>query len=130
MKIKIKPAKGEFDLPLGERGEMIAAAYLAERGYKILDKKARTAYGELDLVARVKDFLVFAEVKTRSSGRFGLPEEAVDAQKQKQMIRLADAYISKNSFSKMKIRFDVISILYNGVNEPKIRHIQDAFQAG
>ena len=127
--MKIKPVEADFHLSLGDRGEMVAAAYLVEKGYKILEKKARTSYGELDLIAQIKDTLVFVEVKTRSSKQFGLPEEAVDLQKQKQMARLANGYIQKNGPSKMKIRFDVISVLYNGVNEPQIRHIQNAFDA-
>lgn len=126
--MKIKPAKTEFRLSLGDRGEMIAAAYLVNKKYKILDKKARTAYGELDLIAKIKDTLVFVEVKTRSSKQFGLPEESVDERKQKQMIRLASSYFQKNSLDKIKMRFDVISILYNGVNEPQIRHIENAFE--
>ncbi len=127
--MKIKPVEADFHLSLGDRGEIIAAAYLVERGYKILEKKARTPYGELDLIVRTKDAVVFVEVKTRSSRQFGLPEEAVEAQKQKQMIRLANGYLQKNGLSKMKARFDVMSILYNGVNEPQIRHIQNAFDA-
>ena len=127
--MKIKPAKTQFRFSLGDRGEVIAAAYLVEKGYKILKKKARTAYGELDVIAQIKDTLVFIEVKTRSSKQFGLPEEAVEIQKQKQMTRLANAYIQKNVLSKMKMRFDVIALLYDGVNEPQIRHIQDAFNA-
>ena len=125
--MKIKPAKGEFKLSLGERGEMIAAAFLIEQGYKILDKKARVPFGELDLVAQIKNTLVFVEVKTRSSAQFGLPEEAVDERKQKQMIRLAEWYFQKKALQKMKMRFDVIAILYEGVTEPQIRHIQNAF---
>ena len=125
--MKIKPSKKDFRLSLGDRGEIISAAYLVERGYKVLDKKARTPYGELDLIAQIKETLVFVEVKTRSSKQFGLPEESVDLRKQKQMARLANAYIQKNALSKMKMRFDVISILYDGVNDPQIRHIQDAF---
>lgn len=108
---------------------MIAAAYLVEQGYKIIDKKARTSLGELDLIAQIKDILVFVEVKTRSSKQFGLPEEAVGAEKQKRMILLASAYIQKNALSKMKARFDVISILYDEVNQPQIRHIPHAFEA-
>ena len=82
-----------------------------------------------DLVAQNKDVLVFVEVKTRSSEQFGAPEEAVNAQKQKQMVKLAEWYAQKNTLSKMKMRFDVIAILYNGVNAPQIRHIQHAFEA-
>ena len=127
--MKIQPSKKAFSLSLGDRGEMIAAAYLAEHGYKIIDKKARTSFGELDLIAQIKDILVFVEVKTRSSKQFGLPEEAVGAEKQKRMILLASAYIQKNALSKVKARFDVISILYDQAHSPQIRHIPNAFEA-
>lgn len=127
--MKIQPSKKPFHLSLGDRGEIIAGAFLSEKGYKILDKKVRAPFGELDLVAQNKDVLVFVEVKTRSSEQFGAPEEAVNAQKQKQMVKLAEWYAQKNTLSKMKMRFDVIAILYNGVNAPQIRHIQHAFEA-
>jgi len=127
--MKIQPSKKSFRLSLGDRGEMIAAAYLAGKGYKILDQKARAPFGELDLVAQIKATLVFVEVKTRSSNKFGAPEESVDMHKQKKMTRLAEWYYQKNSLGKMKMRFDVIAILYEGVTEPQVRHIQDAFEA-
>ena len=125
--MKIKPAKGDFNLPLGERGEMIAAAYLIEKGYEILDKKIRAPFGELDLVAKWKGTIIFIEVKTRSSAQLGLPEEAVDSHKQKRIIRLAEWYCQKNEIQNKKIRLDVIAVDYDGKTEPKIRHIEDAF---
>ena len=125
--MKIKPKTKPFRLSLGDRGEIIAAAYLADRGYQILDKKVRASFGELDLVARDKNEIVFVEVKTRSGATFGRPEEAVGAIKQKQMYRLAQWYLQKNKLLKMNARFDVIAIFYDGVGEPKIRHIPNAF---
>lgn len=127
--MKIKPRSKPFHLSLGDRGEMIAAAYLTDKKYTILDKKFRSALGELDIVARIQTTLVFVEVKTRSSARAGLPEEAVDFAKQKQMTRLALSYVQKNNLSKMKTRFDVIAILYDGIQAPQIRHIENAFDA-
>ena len=126
--MKIKPVKGDFRLSLGERGEMVAAAYLVEKGYRVLGKKLRAPFGELDLVARHKDTLVFIEVKTRSSGQSGLPEEAVDLSKQKQIIRLAEWYCQRENIRNMKIRLDVLAIDYDGQAEPKIRHVLDAFR--
>lgn len=128
--MKIKPASKSFRFSLGDRGEAIAANYLLEKGYRILDSKARAPFGEIDLVAEVNQILVFVEVKTRSSNQFGSPEEAVDLRKQKQIIRLAEWYLKeKGKFSKKKVRFDVVSILYDGIQKPEIKHIPNAFDA-
>lgn len=127
--MKIKPASGEFKLSLGDRGEIIAADYLSEKGYEILEKKARAPFGEIDLIAKKEGVLVFVEVKTRASARRGLPQEAVDERKQKQMTRLAEWFLQKNSLHKSKTRFDVVAILYNGETAPQIQHFQNAFEA-
>ena len=127
--MRIKPAKGDFQLSLGDRGEMIAAGYLAEQGYQVLDKKVRAPFGELDLVAQKDGRVIFVEVKTRSTPQFGLPEEAVDLAKQKQLTKLADWYLQKNKINKKPARFDVVALIYDGVNTPQIRHIENAFEA-
>lgn len=126
--MKIKPARRPFRLSLGDRGEIIAAAYLAKKKHKILDQKVRAPFGELDLVTRDRDALVFVEVKTRSGEKYGLPEEAVDLVKQKQMIKLAEWYIQKHEIKNIKMQFDVIAILYNGTKPPQVRHYPNAFQ--
>jgi len=127
--MRIKPAKGEFYLSLGDRGEMIAAAYLTEQGYQILDKKVRSPFGELDLVARKRGRIIFVEVKTRSTPQFGLPEEAVDLVKQKQITKLAEWYLQKNKIENASARFDVIALIYDGVSIPQVRHVENAFEA-
>lgn len=127
--MRIKPAKGEFHLSLGDRGEMLAAGYLCDQGYQVLDKKVRASFGELDLVAKKNDTIVFVEVKTRSTPQLGLPEEAVDQAKQKQVAKLAEWYLQKNKMNKVRVRFDVIALLYDGASDPKIRHIENAFEA-
>lgn len=129
MNFKIRPAKGEFHFSLGDRGEIIAADFLAGQGYQVLEKKLRAPFGELDLIVQKDQILIFVEVKTRSTVQLGLPEEAVDLPKQKQMTRLAEWYFQKNSLHHMKMRFDVIAILYDGRSEPQIRHIQNAFES-
>jgi len=127
--MKIKPAKGEFHLSLGDRGEMLAAGYLCDHGYQVLDKKVRASFGELDLIAKKNGTIIFVEVKTRSTSRLGLPEEAVDQAKQKQITKLAEWYLQKNKMNQVHVRFDVIALLYDGVSDPKIRHIENAFEA-
>ena len=66
---------------IGKWGEEAVAAYLAERGYEIIARNARTPYGEIDIVAKQADLTIFVEVKTRTSNKMGLPEESVNLRK-------------------------------------------------
>lgn len=127
--MKIKPRAGAFRFTLGDRGEIIAADYLAAQGYKIIGQKIRASFGELDLVVQKNDTLVFVEVKTRAGTGFGAPEESVDAAKQKKLTQLAAWYLQQHSPAKTKARFDVISIYYDGRQEPQVRHFENAFEA-
>lgn len=113
---------------LGKRGEELAAAYLKERGYQILATNWRFGRNELDLVAKEGNVLVVAEVKTRQSDLFGEPELAVTREKQRAIIRSANAYVKWNRWSG-ETRFDVISILVRH-DRSTINHIPDAFTAG
>ncbi len=97
---------------VGKWGETIAAHYLEKQGYLVLDRNARTPYGEIDLVVRHETGeLVFVEVKTRTSGRFGNPEEAVDARKLEHLINSAQAYMDDRPVEfEHGWRIDVIAI--------------------
>lgn len=109
----------------GTKGEDIAAAYLEKKGYALLEKNWRFGHEEIDIIASSDLTLVIAEVKTRKSNYFGEPEEFVTRQKQKHLIKAANAYMEKNDLD-LEVRFDIISILLSG-NEQKIVHIEDAF---
>lgn len=118
---------------VGDRGEALAAAYLEARGYRILERQYRFERAEVDLVcfepaARYEDGgeLVFVEVKTRTGTGFGRPEEAVDEEKKRNMIRAAGAYLHEHRMDGMPCRFDVIGIVL-GAGEPQIEHFRDAF---
>lgn len=90
--------------------EKMAAEYLQKLGYEILDKNYRTRYGEIDLIAREDAYLVFVEVKYRSSKKQGLPAEAVDIRKQKKISKVAAFYcMERNCFDTIPVRFDVIT---------------------
>jgi len=110
---------------LGNKGEDIAASYLEELGYKIIKRNWRYGKDEIDIIAETGNFIVFAEVKTRSSSYFGDPEDAVDNQKQRFMVRAADAYVNQKEID-LEVRFDIISIIHNK-NETRINHLKDAF---
>lgn len=112
-------------LVVGKRAEDIAARYLASRGLIIIAKNVSYTCGELDLIARDKETLVFVEVKYRKNTDFGSPYEAVTTAKQKKIIRAAQIYLQR--FEREPLcRFDVIS-LSGDMNAPIIEHLCDAF---
>ena len=110
---------------LGNSGEDAAAAFLKEKGYGILHRNYRTPLGEADIIAEHKGMTIFVEVKTRSSGAFGSPFEAVDRRKQEKLKRIALYYL-KGLKKELPIRFDVISIL-DGKGRREVTHIEEAF---
>ncbi len=96
----------------GSIWENLAAAYLAEQGLLILEKNYRTRLGEIDLIAKEKDTLVFVEVKYRKTDRMGLPEEAVTRKKQGTIRKVAESYRSFHwKGTETPCRFDVIAVL-------------------
>jgi putative endonuclease len=111
---------------LGDQGEDLAATALKKQGYKILERNYVTPLGEIDLIARHKGILVFIEVKTRKSDRFGTPAEAVHPAKQAKLRRLADYYLKQQRLGDVAVRFDVVAITMKDGN-PAINIIQDAF---
>jgi putative endonuclease len=112
---------------LGRWGENQAAAYLEGRGYTILERNFRTPYGEIDLVARKQNTVVFVEVKTRSSDSFGLPEESITPDKATHMVDAARYYIDDHPASDCVWRIDVIAIRRSSNNiDPQITHFRNA----
>lgn len=108
----------------GILGELDAADYLKNAGYKILERNYKTKFGEADIIADDNKTLVFVEVKSRNSAEFGSPAEAVTIYKQRRYILLAKEYIVAKRLADRDIRFDVIEILSG-----KINHITNAFEA-
>jgi putative endonuclease len=109
----------------GLAGEELAAAFLAESGYKILEKNWRFGKEEIDLIVAKDNTLVVVEVKTRSGSFFGEPEEFVNRQKQRNVIKAVNAYIEKNELD-MEVRFDIVGVILTGKSH-RINHIEDAF---
>jgi putative endonuclease len=117
---------------LGAIGESRAASFLARRGYRIDARNVRYDGVEIDLIARRGCVVVFVEVKTRRSSRFGTPELAVDRRKQARMIRAAHAWLHQNRTFVRTVRFDVISCTVErsgGGEHWQINHWVDAFDA-
>ena len=111
---------------LGNRGEDLAAAALKKQGYKVLERNYRTPLGEIDLIARHQGVLVFIEVKTRTSARFGVGQEAVHYGKQARYRKLADYYLKKKRLGEIAVRFDVVGILWQD-GKPQVEVIEGAF---
>ena len=112
---------------LGKEGEDRAVAFLKKKGYRILEKNYRTVFGEIDIIAKDGDVVVFIEVKTRADGAFGYPFEAVTQRKREKIRKVALSFLKKLK-REPPARFDVLSIRLEG-GEKKIEHIRDAFEA-
>lgn len=113
----------------GDRGERTAVRYLRRQGYSILARQARNRLGEIDIIARDGDWLVFVEVKTRQSDARGRPVEAVTTEKQRQLTRTALAWLKSRGWLDRRCRFDVIAITWQTGGEPQIEHYRHAFEA-
>ena len=114
----------------GAWGEALAADYLRKKHYKIVASGYHSRFGEIDLIAQNRTFLVFVEVKLRKSARFALAREYVDFKKQENLRLTASIYLSQNP-TKLQPRFDVIEIYAPegmATAAPEIYHLEDAFQ--
>ena len=110
---------------LGKLGEELAARYLINKGYEILERNLRNRHKEIDLIAKDGVDLVIVEVKTRQNDDYGEPDQAVTRQKQNRLVYAANAYIFEHNLD-INTRFDIISIIFKE-GEPLIDHIEDAF---
>jgi len=116
------------NINIGKIGEEEASKYLKAKGYRIRERNYRTPLGEIDIISEYMNNIIFVEVKTRSSDKFGYPGEAVNIIKQKKIIKNALNYLTKYHLWQINSRFDVILI---NISKSKIikniKHIQNAF---
>lgn len=110
--------RNNFKQKFGAWGERQAEAYLIQRGLMLLERNFRTRSGEIDLVMRHDNQIVFVEVKTRSNAEFGMPEESVTELKQQHLLLAAQEYMDAHPEFKEDYRVDVISILGKRGNDP------------
>lgn len=110
----------------GAKGEAIAATYLIKKGFKVLHTNWRNRKDEIDIIAKKDDFLVMVEVKTRSGNYFGEPEVFVNKNKQRNLIRAAQAYAERYS-SEEEIRFDIVGVIIPNNAKVQVNHIEHAF---
>ena len=117
---------------IGKRGEDVAAEFLEAKGYHILDRNYRFGREEIDLVCfqpnadNTGGEIVVVEVKARSGAGFGAPEAAVDAPKQKAILRVTEAYLHERRLMPSPVRFDVIAVRFDA-GDPTIEHFEYAF---
>lgn len=113
---------------VGRYGEQRAVEYLVDEGLTVLDRNWRCSDGEIDVIAREGDALVFVEVKTRSTRAFGDPAEAVVPAKAARLRRLAARWLVEHSDQHWPaVRFDVIAVIRRGPDGPSLRHVRGAF---
>lgn len=118
-----------YNKAIGKYGETIATDYLINNGYEILDKNFQTRYGEVDIIGQKNDMIIFFEVKSRYTNSFGTPLESVTCHKKGKIISISSYYIYVNNLYDYNIRYDVIEIIFNHLNDTyKINHLIDAFR--
>jgi putative endonuclease len=109
----------------GKKGEELAAKYLKEKGYEIIERNYRWKRYEVDLIVKKESFLVFVEVKTKTNTSFGNPEDDVTDKKAAQVMAAAEEYIYETGWKK-EIRFDIVAVVINS-QSIQIEHIEDGF---
>lgn len=114
---------------LGRVGEEIAARALLARGYAIVERRYRTEYGEIDIVAEDGETLVFVEVRARATAEFGTAAESVTEGKKRKVSRMAADYLARRHVADRPCRFDVVAIDNALGEEPEVAVYQAAFDA-
>ncbi len=117
-----------FNKLTGDKGENYACVILKKRGLKILECNFRTSLGEIDIIARDGEIVVFVEVKTRSSKAFGDPQEAVNTHKQKTIRNVALCYLKKHKMlDSVPVRFDCVALFGTDANSFDCEYFENAF---
>jgi putative endonuclease len=111
----------------GQQSEALTVRYLKKKGYKIIAQNYRSKLGEIDIIARDKETLVFIEVKARRSAKFGSPKAAVTFKKQRKISMVALAYLKANHQLQAPARFDVVSVDFTTA-QPAIEIVKNAFE--
>ncbi len=122
-------AKSGCNIHTGRAGEEVARRFYESRGYRLVEKNFRVPAGEIDLVFEQSGELVFVEVKSRRSARYGLPQEAVARRKQQKIVKAALWFVERGGYDNHAMRFDVLAVLFRPDGSFEIEHIPHAFDA-
>jgi len=109
---------------IGNRYEKLVERFLKKKGYLILESNYRNYIGEIDIIAKLKEYIIFIEVKSRKNKKYGLPRESVTKRKIDKIRKCSLIYLRDNNIYDNPLRFDVIEVY---INEKKIKHIKNAF---
>ena len=112
---------------LGIKGEEAATVFLKDKGYRILERNWRKNRHEIDIVVENEEFVVFVEVKTRTTREWGDPEDFINSVKIRRIVEAADLYLKYTNNDK-PARFDIIAVVWDGVVF-EVEHIDDAFMS-
>ncbi|MBQ9737185.1 MAG: YraN family protein [Clostridia bacterium] len=123
--------RGIYNKITGQCGEDRAVSFLKKKNYKVLERNYKNKIGEIDIIARDKENLIFVEVKTRRSDKFGTPAEAVTYYKKQKIVNTAKVYLAQNP-TDLNIRFDIVEV-YGGFdgtqfNLEQINHFEHVFE--
>ena len=123
---KIKDPNWKKSAEVGKWGEEKATEYLKAKGYKIVARHWTHRIGELDIVAAKNDRIIFVEVKTRTSARFGAPEESIGWSKQEKLRRTANVYMLKHRLNNTPYQVDSVAVMYDPLlKETTVRHLEN-----
>jgi len=124
MAVSVRDSRQQLAL----EGEQLAADAVVRSGMTVLERRFRTRFGEIDIVASHGELVVFIEVKARRGLSYGRPAEAVTAYKRRRMGRVALAYLVRRRWQERPCRFDVVEVVARPDVAPQVRHIVDAFR--
>ena len=113
---------------LGNRGEELARRFLASKGFSILESNYRCRWGEVDIVARSGDELVFVEVRTRSGNAFGSPEESVTEGKARRLAETAQTFLQERGMEDAGWRIDLVAVRVDSRGNARINHLENAVE--
>ena len=120
---------GDSRIKVGKIGEALAVEHFKAQGYEIRAQNYRTRSGEIDLIVQRGKRVVFVEVKTRRSSKFGAPQAAVTPAKQKQISKISLNYLQRHNLLDVPCQFDVVAIILSWEFElVKLQHIENAFE--
>ena len=116
----------DFRKQVGNKGESLAEDYIKRKGYKIIQRNYRCRLGEIDIIAKDDDTIVFIEVRTKQNENFGSPQDSVTSTKMSKISKTALSFIQEKNLSGFSYRFDFIAITFSQ-GKPNIEHIENAF---